>query len=208
MPSLLETPGTSALTGALDRRAFWQIAEGPEGTEASEGPVARAMNQELAWVVLAALVDSVVTTPPAEMAVTAGRAAPLVLAALLLPGVTVAPAAWVDSVAVTVAPVVTAGGAAPVGLVGMAGLEATAAPGESAVTALPHGSQLSGVAAQRSVHHHRAVVAWAELLSTALPARVLHRRLRQRTLKHRTSASTQSQMRAPRTWVTSARAVD
>ena len=155
----LECPGTSALTGAVERRAVREIAEGPEATEATVGSVARAMTQQLAWVVLAALVVSVVTTPSAEMAVTAGRAAPPVLTALLLPGVTVAPVAWVDSVAVTVAPVVTAGGAAPAGLVGMAGLEATAAQGESAVTALPHRSQLSGVVAQRSVHHHRAVVA-------------------------------------------------
>ena len=44
----LECPETPALTGAVDRRAFWQIAEGSEVTEATEGPVARAMTQKLA----------------------------------------------------------------------------------------------------------------------------------------------------------------
>ena len=145
-----------------------------------------------------ALAEPVVTTPPAAMAVMAATEEPALLAMVVPLGATVAPEAWVDSVAVMAARVVTAGWVAPAGQVAQAGLEAPAAPGESAETALPHRSrELSGVA-QRSVHHHRAVVAEVERLATALPARVLHRRLRQRTLKHRTSASTRSQSLLPR----------
>ena len=73
-----------------------------------------------------ALAEPVVTTPPAAMAVMAATEEPALLAMVVPLGATVAPEAWVDSVAVMAARVVTAGWVAPAGLEAPAGVEAPA----------------------------------------------------------------------------------